>query len=256
MDTGFRRYDDEVIAEVAHLSKDYGPVRAVRDVSFSLAKGEIVGLLGPNGAGKTTTILMLLGLITPTSGSIRIFGGSFERDRGAILAGMNFCAPYISFPGRLTVYENLMVFARLYEVVRPERKIMELLRLFDLEPLKNRPQLRLSSGQNTRVALCKALLNAPRLLLLDEPTAYLDPQFTSIVKSALRNLRDRYGTSILYTTHNMVEAEEMCSRIVFLSRGRVVAHGTPLEITRTLLDGTRDSPALKEVFLQLADPAE
>jgi ABC-2 type transport system ATP-binding protein len=244
-----------VIAEVDRLTKAYGPVIAVNDVSFSLEAGEIVGLLGPNGAGKTTTMLMLLGLVTPTSGSVRIFGRSFDRDRKTILAGMNFCAPYISFPGRLTVYENLMVFAHLYQVARPERKIMELLQQFDLESLKNRPVLRLSSGQTTRVALCKALLNAPRLLLLDEPTAYLDPQVARLVKSALTNLQERQGTSILYTTHNMIEAEEMCSRIVFLSRGRVVARGTPLEITRSLLDGTRDAPALKEAFLQLADPA-
>jgi ABC-2 type transport system ATP-binding protein len=245
-----------MIVEVDHLTKSYGAVTAVDDVSFVLEAGEIVGLLGPNGAGKTTTILMLLGLIAPTSGSIRVFGRSFDRDREVILSGMNFCAPYVSFPGRLTVYENLMVFARLYQISQPKQKVMELLRQFDLEPLKNRPVLRLSSGQNTRAALCKALLNAPRLLLLDEPTAYLDPKVTGVVKSALQDLCEEHGTSILYTTHNTIEAEEMCSRVMFLSRGRVVARGTPLEVTQALLDRERDAPALKEVFLRLADPVK
>jgi ABC-2 type transport system ATP-binding protein len=245
-----------MIVEVNHVTKTYGAVTAVDDVSFTLEAGEIVGLLGPNGAGKTTTILMLLGLIAPTSGSIRVFGRSFDQDREAILAGMNFCAPYVSFPGRLTVFENLMVFAHLYQVSRPKQKVMELLRQFDLEPLKNRPVLHLSSGQNTRVALCKALLNAPRILLLDEPMVYLDPKVTGVVKAVLRDLREKHGTAILYTTHNTIEAEEMCGQIIFLFRGRVVARGTPLEVTRASLGRERGAPALREVFLQLADPVK
>jgi len=156
-----------MIVEINKLTKTYGAVVAVDSVSFSVEEGETVGLLGPNGAGKTTTLLLLLGLIAPTSGSVRIFGYGFDRDREAILAGLNFCAPYLAFPGRLSVYENLMVFARLYQVRQPVRKITKLLRQFDIEALKDTPVLRLSSGQNTRVALCKALLNEPRLLLLD-----------------------------------------------------------------------------------------
>jgi len=242
-----------MIVEASRITKTYGAFTAVDDVSFALGEGEIVGLLGPNGAGKTTTILMLLGLITPTRGSIRIFSHGFERDREKILSGMNFCAPYLSFPGRLSVYENLMVFARLYQVARPAQKIMELLGRFQIEPLKNLPVLRLSSGQKTRVALCKALLNNPRLLLLDEPTAYLDPQASGLIKRALRELREQHGTAILYTTHNMADAEEICQRIVFLSHGRMIAGGTPLEITRTLLNEPREQPALAEVFRRLAD---
>jgi ABC-2 type transport system ATP-binding protein len=242
-----------MIVEVNQLTKKYNAVAAVDNVSFSLKEGEIVGLIGPNGAGKTTTMLMLLGLIAPTCGSVRIFGLGFDRHRETILAGMNFCAPYLAFPGGLSVYENLMVFARLYRVRQPIRKIMELLRQFDLEALKNSPVLRLSSGQNTRVALCKALLNEPRLLLLDEPTAFLDPQISGMVKRVLHELREKRGTSILFTTHNMEDAEEMCSRIVFLSRGRIVAHGTPLEITQSILNEKRDKSALPEIFLKVAD---
>jgi ABC-2 type transport system ATP-binding protein len=242
-----------MIVEVNKLTKRYGPVTALDDVSFTLNEGEVVGLLGPNGAGKTTTIIMLLGLVAATSGSIRIFGQSFDRNRRDILARMNFCAPYLSFPGRLSVYENLMVFARLYQVPESRRKIMELLRQLDLELLKDQPVLRLSSGQNTRVALCKALLNAPRLLLLDEPTAYLDPHASGLVKRILQEQQEKHGTTILYATHNMLEAEEMCGRILFLSHGRVVARGTPLEITRTILSERREKPALGEVFLQVVD---
>jgi ABC-2 type transport system ATP-binding protein len=199
---------------------------------------------------------MLLGLLTPTSGEVRVFGLGFERDREAILTGMNFAAPYLSFPNRLTVFENLMVFARLYGVRNPGRRVMELLGRFDLGALKDRPAVRLSSGQNTRVALCKALINEPRLLLLDEPTAYLDPQVSLLVKGVLRELREERGASILYTTHNMAEAEEMCSSIVFLSRGRVVARGTPKEITEAILNEKREKPALAEAFLHIAGPVK
>jgi ABC-2 type transport system ATP-binding protein len=245
-----------MIIEVDHITKTYGDVTAVEDVSFTLKAGEIVGLLGPNGAGKTTTILMLLGLIAPTSGSIRIFGRSFDRDRDAILAGMNFCAPYVSFPRRLSVFENLMVFAHLYQVSRPRQKVMELLRQFDLESMSNRPVLQLSSGQNTRVALCKAVLNAPRVLLLDEPMAYLDPKAAAAVKDVLRNLSEKQGTAVLYSTHNTIEAEEMCKQIMFLFRGRVVARGSPIEVTQASLGRERGAPALKEVFLRLAEPVK
>jgi ABC-2 type transport system ATP-binding protein len=241
-----------MILEIKNLTKTFGAGLAVDNVSFSLEEGEIIGLLGPNGAGKTTTILLLLGLIAPTSGSIRIFGLGFDRDRETILEGINFCAPYLAFPGRLSVYENLMVFARLYKVRHPVRKIVELLQQFDIEALKNTPVLRLSSGQNTRLALCKALLNEPRLLLLDEPTAYLDPQISATVKRVLHELQDKRGTTILFTSHNMADAEEMCSRIVFLSRGRIIAYGTPLEITEVILNEKRDKPALSEIFLRLS----
>lgn len=242
-----------MIVEVDKLTKSYGSFRAVHDVSFGLEEGEIVGLLGPNGAGKSTTILMMLGLISPSSGSVRIFGRDMERHREEILGRMNFCAPYLAFPGRLTVMENLMVFARLYDVRHPRPKILDLLRLFEIESLKDKPLLLLSSGESTRVGLCKAFLNDPKLLLLDEPTAYLDPQVARLVKRVLLELQQRYATAILYTSHNMAEVEAMCGRIIFLSHGKVLVQGTPLEITRTVLKEERLEPALEEVFLRVTD---
>jgi ABC-2 type transport system ATP-binding protein len=245
-----------VIVEISHLHKTYGSFCAVRDVSFAIQEGEIVGMLGANGAGKSTTILMMLGLISPTSGEVTIFGKSFERHRGEILGRMNFSAPYLTFPGRLTVFENLMVFARLYGIPQPGRKIAELLRLFEIEALRDKPVLLLSSGQNTRVGLCKAFLNDPKLLLLDEPTAYLDPHVSRLVKQALLDLRERCGTAMLYTTHNMAEIEEMCGRVIFLARGEVIMQGTPLELTRAVLKEERPEPALEEVFLRVTESAE
>jgi ABC-2 type transport system ATP-binding protein len=165
---------------------------------------------------------------------------------------MNFTAPYICFPMRLTVFENLMVFARLYGVRDCTSKIAGLLRLFGIQDVKHKPVSQLSSGQNTRVGLCKAFMNDPRVLLLDEPTAYLDPEVAMRVKRVLLDLQESCGTTILYTSHNMAEVEEMCSQIVFLSYGRVIASGTPIEVTHAILEEDRNEPALHEVFLRLA----
>jgi ABC-2 type transport system ATP-binding protein len=240
------------LVEVQHLTKVYGNFRAVDDVSFFIRPGEIVGLLGPSGAGKTTTIHMMLGLISPSAGRVRIFGRLFKENREEILQKVSFTAPYVHFPIRLTVFENLMVFARLYNIRNPSSKILELLRMFAIEDLKGKPVSRLSSGENTRVGLCKALMNEPKLLLMDEPTAYLDPQLSIQVKDILLNMQHRCGTTILYTSHNMAEVEEMCSRIIFLNRGSVLATGTPTEVTRTILKENRSEPALREVFLHVA----
>ena len=165
-----------MILEVENLSKTFGKFTAVEHVSFSIPKSAIVGLVGPNGAGKTTTLHMILGPISPSSGSVRIFDKPFEKNREEILQQMNFIAPYNTYPARLTVYENLIVSARLYNTRDASAKIGEMLRLFAIEHLKNTPVSRLSSGETTRVGLCKAFLNEPRLLPLDEPTAYLDTQ--------------------------------------------------------------------------------
>jgi ABC-2 type transport system ATP-binding protein len=244
---------DGPLLEVQHLTKTYGNFRVVDDVSFFVRTGEIVGLLGPSGAGKTTTIHMMLGLISPTAGSVRIFGKHFEEHRAEILEKVSFTAPYVQFPIRLTVFENLMVFARLYNIPEPSTKILELLQMFAIEDLKGKPVSRLSSGENTRVGLCKALLNDPKLLLMDEPTAYLDPQLSIQVKKVLLNMQQRSGMTILYTSHNMAEVEEMCSRIIFLNRGHVLASGTPIEVTQTILKENRSEPALREVFLHVAE---
>ena len=241
-----------ILVEVQHLTKIYGNFRVVDDVSFFVRTGEIVGLLGPSGAGKTTTLHMMLGLISPSAGSVRIFGKRFEENRAEILEKVSFTAPYVQFPIRLTVFENLMVFARLYNIREPSSKILELLRMFEIEDLKGKPVSRLSSGENTRVGLCKALLNDPKLLLMDEPTAYLDPQLSIQVKKILLNMQQRCGITILYTSHNMAEVEEMCDRIIFLNRGRVLATGTPVEVTKTILKQNRSEPALREVFLHVA----
>jgi ABC-2 type transport system ATP-binding protein len=245
-----------MLLEVRHLSKRYGPVIAVDDVSFSIERGEILGLLGPNGAGKTTTIHMLLGLITPSGGEVRVFGRNFVEHREEILQQMNFTSPYVAFPFRLTVMENLSVFARLYDVAEPQRHIGELLKLFGVDDLKDKPIAKLSSGENTRVGLCKAMMNNPRLLLLDEPTAYLDPEIAWQVKQVLLAAQREFGTTILYTSHNMLEVERMCSRIVFLHHGRVIAAGSPIDITRAILKEERSEPALEEVFLRVVQQPE
>jgi len=237
--------------EVEHLTKRYGALTVVDDVSFAIERGEFIGLLGPNGAGKSTTIHMLLGLISPDRGEIRILSRDLPVDRQQILGKVNFTAPYVAFPVRLTTFENLMVFAQLYGVPRPAEKIMGLLVLFGIEDLRNKPVGRLSSGENTRVGLCKALLNDPELLLLDEPTAYLDPQVSAVVTANLTAL-SRAGTTIIYTSHNMREVEMLCNRVIFLSRGKVLADGPPLRVTRSVLRDNRNDAALGEVFLRLA----
>jgi len=240
-----------MLVEVENLSKTFGEFRAVDNVSFAIERGEIIGLLGPNGAGKTTTIHMLLGLITPTSGRISIFGKSMATHRGEILAQMNFTSPYVAFPFRLTVLENLMVFARIYNLKKPRERIDEQLERFGITKLRDKAIARLSSGENTRVGLCKAFMNDPQLLLLDEPTAYLDPEIAWQVKNALLDAQREKGTTILYTSHNMDEVERMCKRIIFLHHGKVIAAGTPIEITQAILEEEREEPALEEVFMRL-----
>jgi ABC-2 type transport system ATP-binding protein len=241
-----------MLLEIEHLTKTFGAFTAVDDVSFSIRRGETLGLLGPNGAGKSTTIHMMLGLVSPTSGEIRVFGKSLREHRRHILEKMNVSSPYVAFPNRLTVLENLMVFARLYNIRNPRAKVAEMLRRFEIEHLRDKPVSRLSSGENTCAILCKAFLNDPELLLLDEPTAFLDPRMARRVKRVLREMKERRGTTILYTSHNMADVEEVCSRIVFLSRGRVIAAGSAVEVTQTILREDRSEPALEEVFLRVS----
>jgi ABC-2 type transport system ATP-binding protein len=240
-----------MLVEIENLTKTFGDFRAVDDVCFSIERGEIIGLLGPNGAGKTTTIHMILGLITPTSGRINIFGKSMATHREEILEQTNFTSPYVAFPFRLTVLENLKVFARMYNLAKPRERIDQLLERFGITKLRDKPISGLSSGENTRVGLCKAFMNDPRLLLLDEPTAYLDPEIAWQVKNALLDAQREKGTTILYTSHNMDEVERMCKRIIFLHHGKVIAAGSPIEITQKILEEEREEPALEEVFMRL-----
>ena len=179
-------------------------------------------------------------------------GKSLETDREPILQRLNFTSPYMAFPVRLTVFENLRVFAGIYNVRDPAAKINELLEQFGIGRLKKKPMSRLSSGEITRVGLCKAFLNNPELLLLDEPTAYLDPQAAGQVREVLLDLQKSRGTTILYTSHNMHEVERMCDRILFLSKGSIIATGTPIEVTRSILNEDRNAPALEEVFIRIA----
>ena len=241
-----------MVVEVNHLTMTFGKFKAVDDLSFSIDAGEIVGLIGPNGAGKTTTVHILVGLIRQSSGTVRLFGNTLDSDRERILERLNFTSPYAGFPPLLSVFENLMIFARIYNVARPAARIMELLDSFGIGRMRDRQVSLLSSGEYTRVLLCKAFLNYPQLLLLDEPTAHLDPSSAAEVREVLLDLQRRLGTTILITSHNMREVQRVCTRILFLNHGRIVASGTPLEVTRQILSGQRDAPALDEVFLHIA----
>jgi ABC-2 type transport system ATP-binding protein len=235
------------VITVTGLTKSYGKTLAVDDVSFTVARGETMGLLGGNGAGKTTTIAMLLGLLIPTSGRIVILGHDMARARFAALARMNFSSPYVALPHRLTVRENLRVYGHLYNVARIDRRIAELAGELDLHDLLDRPAGQLSAGQKTRVALAKSLINRPELLLLDEPTASLDPDTGDLVRGWLERYRAESGCTLLLASHNMAEVERLCSHILVMKHGRIVDRGTPEEL---LVRYRRDD--LEEVFLDIA----
>lgn len=220
------------ILDVKELTKDYGSYRAVDHVSFSIKEGEIVGLLGPNGAGKTTTIQMLLGLTYPTSGEISYFGKAFQNNREYILSRINFASAYSHVQGRSTVWQNMRIYAGLYGIANPEKRIEELLKLLEVEEFKDHLFWKLSSGQKTRVVLAKALLNEPRLILMDEPTASLDPEIANKVIELVQDLQRKEKVSILYTSHNMEEVERLCDRVIFLYHGKILAEDTPLGLTK------------------------
>lgn len=235
------------ILKVKNLSKNFNGVRAVDNVSFEVYEGEILGLLGPNGAGKTTTIQMILGLIKPTSGEVRIFGKDIETHREEIMEKVNFSSAYVSLPGNLKVIENLYTFARLYGVEDYKKKVNELAEFFDIKSLLFKLYFTLSSGQATRVNLAKSLLNSPVILFLDEPTASLDPDIADRTRKLLKQIQKERNLTILYTTHNMVEVEEMCDRVIFINEGKIVTVGNPLDLIKEF--GLRD---LNEVFLKIA----
>lgn len=235
------------VLKVSRLTKRFGSFMAVDGVSFEIRPGEILGLLGPNGAGKTTTIQMLLGVVTPTSGSIEAFGLDLSTHREAILQQINFSSTYIAMPQSLTVEENLWVVARLYGLTEIASRVDRIVKKLGMEEFRQKVTRKLSSGQLTRLTLAKALLTDPRLLFLDEPTASLDPDIAYMIRGLLKEERRSSGLSILYTSHNMREMEEMSDRIIFLQRGRLVAEGTAQAIIERF--GKAD---LEEVFLNLA----
>jgi ABC-2 type transport system ATP-binding protein len=233
--------------QVECLTKRYGDVLAVDDISFVAPPGATVGLLGGNGAGKTTTIAMLLGLLVPTSGRITVLGHDMARDRFTALARMNFSSPYVSLPSRLTVRENMRVYGHLYNVRRLDDRIATLSRELDLGAILDRPAGQLSAGQKTRVALAKALINRPEVLLLDEPTASLDPDTGDLVRTWLEQYRAESGCTILLASHNMAEVERLCSRVVMLKNGKVVDRGSPGDLLARY--GRHD---MEDVFLDIA----
>lgn len=235
--------------DVQALHKRYKPDRppAVEDLSFTIAPGEVLGLLGGNGAGKTTTIAMLLGLLVPTSGRILALGHDMARDRFRALERMNFSSPYIALPHRISVRENLRVYGHLYTVRGLESRIAELAESLELVELLDRPAGELSAGQKTRVALAKSLINRPALLLLDEPTASLDPDTGDWVRTRLEEYRAQSGCAILLASHNMGEVERLCDRVLMLKGGRVVDQGTPAGLIERY--GRAD---MEQVFLDIA----
>lgn len=235
------------ILQADKLVKTFGTFTALDGLSFTVGEGEALGLLGVNGAGKTTAMNLILGLTTPSSGSVHIFGKEFWKNRIEILRQVNFTSAYTALPSNLLVWQNLLVFAKLYKVPRPKQRVEELLDLLDIAHLRKSVTGRLSAGESTRVNLAKALLNSPRLLLLDEPTASLDPDIADRVRKLLRQLQRDHGLSILYTSHNMRDIHEVCDRLIFLHAGKVLAEGTPGEIHEKF---NRDS--LEDLFIGVA----
>jgi ABC-2 type transport system ATP-binding protein len=233
--------------DVSNLRKSYGNTLAVDDLTFSTAPGEIVGLLGPNGAGKTTTINMILGVLEPSAGRIEIERHNLATDRRQALLRTNFAAVYAPLPGNLTVEQNLKFFGMLYGVASIKSRIDTLLEEFDLGKFRRAKCGVLSSGEQTRVCLAKAMLNAPRLLLLDEPTASLDPATAREVRAKIRGVATERKVSVLWTSHNMYEVEAVCDRVLFLSRGKVLLEGNPKTLPQE--HGKR---TLEELFIAVA----
>jgi ABC-2 type transport system ATP-binding protein len=237
----------EVILEARELTREFDGVTALDRLSLRLHRGEILGLLGANGAGKTTAMNCLLGLTLPTSGQLSAFGKPLNKHRIEILQRANFSSAYVSLPGNLKVWQNLIVFARIYGVRDAKRKIADLLEMLEITHLADRVTGQLSAGESTRVNLCKAFLNDPELLMLDEPTASLDPDIADKVRKVVRRVQAERGIGILYTSHNMRDIEEVCDRVIFLHKGRIVAEGTPQQIVQKFAENS-----LEDVFIKIA----
>jgi ABC-2 type transport system ATP-binding protein len=237
--------------DVRDLHKRFPRTVALAGVSFQVRPGEVVGLLGPNGAGKTTTLHILLGLIRPTAGTVLLFGAEPHAHRKAALRRVGFASPEALMDWRLTVAENLRVYAGLYGV--SHAAVAAMVERFELTPLLRQPFGELSLGQQTRAGLARALCHAPDLLILDEPTASLDPDIADKTRRLLLEIRRERGLAILYSSHNMAEVEEACDRVVFVHHGRVVADGTPLAVSRRVLGSDAlDTAAMEEVFLRIS----
>jgi ABC-2 type transport system ATP-binding protein len=236
----------KILVATENLCKDYPETRALHNLSMRLHEGEILGLLGPNGAGKTTAIHILLGLLTPTQGNVSVLGFSPIQHRHVIAQKINFSSAYVQLPSNLKVIENLIIFSKIYNVKDQLLKIRSLLDLFEIGHLKNRLTGALSSGEKTRLNLCKALLNDPLVLLLDEPTASLDPEMADTVRKILKKIQTDKNIGILYTSHNMPEVEEICDRVIFINEGKTIAEGTPEAIIKNF-----ETKTLEQVFIKI-----
>ena len=232
--------------EIKNLSKSYGSKLAVNGISFSIKENEIIGLLGPNGCGKTTTIGMMLGLLKPSNGEIKINGKKIEKNRIDILKNINFISPYIELPKKLTVKQNLIVYGKLYDIENLSNRIEYLTNKLKLENLLNRITGELSSGQKNRIALAKALINSPKVLLLDEPTASLDPEIGDYVRTFLEDYISENNVSILLASHNMNEVTRLCSSILMMKDGEIIDSGKPSDLIEK-----HGRENLEEVFLKL-----
>lgn len=235
------------VIEVADLCKRFGDFTAVDHVSFRVRAGITCALLGGNGAGKTTTLSMLLGLLLPTSGTVRILDVDMTHHRYQALARMNFTSPYVDLPQRLTVMQNLSVYARLYGIKKPRRRIQQLADELDLKPFLTRPYGSLSAGQRTRIALAKSLLNKPSVLLMDEPTASLDPASAETIRNYLNDYQKHTASTVLLASHNMLEVERLCHKVLIMKQGRIVTEGSPSELLQKY---GRDT--LEQVFIDIS----
>ncbi len=232
--------------KIIELSKDYDGKEAVKNISFEVNQNEIIGILGPNGCGKTTTIGMILGLLKPSNGKILINGIEIEKQRVNLLHQLNFISPYIELPKKLTVRQNLEVYGRLYDVRKLKTKIEYITDKLRLNEIIDKITGELSSGQKNRVSLAKSIINDPMLLLLDEPTASLDPETGDFVRSFLENYQKEKKTSILLASHNMAEVERLCSNVIMMNKGSIIDQGKPLELIKK-----HNQKNMEEVFLKL-----
>jgi len=236
----------DVVIEINNLTKQFKNALAVKNISFKMNKGKIIGLLGPNGCGKTTTIGMMLGLIKPTSGTVVINHKNIENNRTSLLEKMNFISPYIELPKKLTVEENLKVYGRLYGVKNLEGKISEIMEKLNLTEFKKRKTGELSSGQKNRVSLAKALVNDPEILLLDEPTASLDPDVGDNIRTFIEDFASKKGATILLASHNMNEVERLCHEVMMMKDGKIIDKGKSSDLINK--HGRKN---LEEVFLKI-----
>lgn len=241
-----------IVLEVKNLRKSFSNFLAIDDISFSLEEGQILGFLGPNGAGKSTTIYCILGLIDPNFGEIKIFGKDIKKERSGILKQVNYASAEFSLPWNLKLWECLFVYGKIYEVKDINQKIDELLDIFEISHLKNKHIRELSFGQRARGNLCKAFLNNPKLLLLDEPMASMDPDVVDKGINLIKRIQKEQNLTILYTSHNMWEIEEVANKVIFINHGKIIAQGSPLELTKEVLQLKSEEPNLRDVFIHLS----